>query len=191
MGLFVWSSRRLGPLAERSFQDLSKRPKACKEAESKILPATSKPSLRNQATTRSNSSAPRILCWIMSVNDAEHRRKSKAAVDTWGKRCDKLLVVRNGTEIKLITRPNATESVLTLPVKIESHDLLWFKVRAAFTFIHSKYLQQFDWFMKTDDDTYVLVDNLRDFLAQHSPKELVWFGYKFRHAVKQGHMSGG
>jgi hypothetical protein len=48
-----------------------------------------------------------------------------------------------------------------------------------------------DWFLKVDDDTYIVVDNLRSFLHSHSPAEPVYFGCKLKPFVEQGYMSGG
>lgn len=138
--------------------------------------------------TTNRRRSPKILCWILTVDSASHRYKSQAVERTWAKRCDKWLLVQNGTSLRHLERAN----VLTLPIEHEGRDQLWHKVVKAFGYIHAHYLDQFDWFMKADDDTYVLVESLRAFLARKSsPDEPIYFGHRFKPYVKQGYMSGG
>ena len=52
-----------------------------------------------------------------------------------------------------------------------------------------------EWYLKADDDSYIVMDNLRDFLSQHNPDDPLQFGSKLKGAngqiVQHGYMSGG
>ena len=42
-----------------------------------------------------------------------------------------------------------------------------------------------DWFLKADDDTYTIVENLRLLLLNKNSSEPVFFGHKFKPFVEQ------
>ena len=103
--------------------------------------------------------------------------------NTWGKRCNILLFVSSVQN----------DSFPTIGLKIsEGRGHLTAKTMLAFRHIYKKYFDKADWFMKADDDTYVIVENLRYFLSEESPDDPVYFGrHIVNFLVKQGYTSGG
>ena len=122
-----------------------------------------------------------MLCWVMtSPMNVRHRAKHVKA--TWGKRCNVLLFMS--------TQDDTSFPVVKLDVQ-EGRDFLWGKTKEAFRYVHKHHLAEFDWVLKADDDTYVVVENLRHMLQRRDPKLPVFFGRKFKPYVNQGWMSGG
>ncbi|XP_076035286.1 glycoprotein-N-acetylgalactosamine 3-beta-galactosyltransferase 1-like isoform X2 [Oratosquilla oratoria] len=125
------------------------------------------------------ASQPRILCYLLVGPSTHHT--ALHVKHTWGQRCDKTIFFSTRHDDLLGT------VILDVP---EGYSVLWAKSMAALNHLYRNY-SDYDWFLKGDDDTYVIVENLRKFLGTREAENPVYFGVKFRKFVKQGYMSGG
>ncbi|XP_055518185.1 glycoprotein-N-acetylgalactosamine 3-beta-galactosyltransferase 1-like isoform X1 [Leucoraja erinacea] len=123
----------------------------------------------------------RILCWVMT-SPQNLEKKTKHVKATWVKNCNSVLFMSS--------KENKDFPTVGLDVKEGRNELNWKTVK-AFRYISDHHLNEADWFLKADDDTYVIVENLRWLLSKYSPDQPIFFGRKFKPFVKQGFMSGG
>lgn len=126
----------------------------------------------------------RVLCWILTT-PANHRTRAIHVKRTWGNRCNKLLFMS--------TKHDDTLDSIALNVSLDNENVLWGKTKRAFQYIYENHRNDADWFIKADDDTYVVVENLRYFLYPYSTNDPIYFGYKMNlnNQLKHGYFSGG
>ena len=130
-------------------------------------------------TTTSDLSLVKLLCFVETC--AKNIKRMAAIKRTWGKRCDKVLYISDQIDDSIPT--------ITLPGVLPGYEHLWSKTLITFQHLYEQYANQFDWFLKTDDDTFIIVENLKYFLAQHNPNEPHYFGKRFK--TLGGYTSGG
>ncbi|CAN9516127.1 unnamed protein product [Ophioblennius macclurei] len=123
----------------------------------------------------------RVLCWVMTgpYNLESKARHVKA---TWSRHCNLVVFMSS------VDDPDFPAVGLGTG---EGRDQLYWKTIRAFHYVHEHHLDEADWFLKADDDTFVVVDNLRWLLSNHTPQQPVYFGKRFKPYTKQGYMSGG
>jgi len=122
---------------------------------------------------------PRILCFVFTY----HKKHHVAAIvkRTWGGRCDHLLFVSDRDDDEL----GASRLPADGPVN-HSHTDCGIKMQAAISKLSLELLDEFDWFFRADEDTYVIVENLRAFLSsptvtRFDPHQVPLFvGHTFR-----------
>ncbi|ELU08513.1 hypothetical protein CAPTEDRAFT_95277 [Capitella teleta] len=125
----------------------------------------------------------RVICWVTTSGDSVQRAIHVNA--TWGNRCDKILYFTD-KEDKL----NTTLPTIKLDID-HGRSHLTAKTMTAFDYLYKNHLDDADWFLKADDDTYVILENLRYMLSSYDPNDLVYFGHHFKTNMKQGYASGG
>ncbi|CRK88014.1 CLUMA_CG001800, isoform A [Clunio marinus] len=124
----------------------------------------------------------KILCMIMT-HPENHRKKAIHVQNTWEKRCNKLLFVTSREDLQLDTIILNQE---------DSRKSLWHKTKEGFLYLHKNYIDEFDWFLKADDDSYVILENLRYMLSQYNPQTSLYFGHRYaKKGLKEGYMAGG
>lgn len=108
--------------------------------------------------------------------------KAKHVKATWGRRCTVLLFISS----------IADDAFPAIGVDApEGRDHLTAKTMQAFQYIYDHHYDDADWFMKTDDDTFVILENLRYLLSDYNTTEPIYFGHRFRELVASGYASGG
>lgn len=122
-----------------------------------------------------------VLCWVLTC-PKNLESKARHVMNTWAKRCNKVLYISS--------HQNHTFPTVGVNVS-EGRQHLTTKTMRAFKYIYKHHLNDVDWFLKADDDTYVVVENLRHLLSKYSPKDPVYLGQRFQRHVKQGYYSGG
>ncbi|XP_048236791.1 glycoprotein-N-acetylgalactosamine 3-beta-galactosyltransferase 1-B-like [Haliotis rufescens] len=123
----------------------------------------------------------RLACFI-TTREVHMETKLKAVNETWGRRCDKMLYV--------MTTNKTGPDILGLNIT-DHHDTLTEKIVQTFTHLYTTSLQHYDWFLKADDDSYVIVENLKFFLAHLNSSKPIYVGDHFVHFSPNGYNGGG
>lgn len=124
----------------------------------------------------------RICCIILST-PKYFTTRTKAIENTWAPRCDEHFYVSEPLE------DDATEEVKnfakTLPIApisdiLPGYDHLTQKSVYGLSYAYEQYNNVCDWYIKADDDTYLLMHNLRTFLSRENASMPITFGYNFK-----------
>ena len=102
----------------------------------------------------------KILCSVYSYEGGVQR--TDTIWETWGKRCDGFFIASSES--------NLTTGHTHMPTMLEEsrahrYDTIWQKVRNMMAYIYDNFLESFDYFHISGDDTFLIVENLREFLS--------------------------
>jgi hypothetical protein len=98
---------------------------------------------------------PRILCGVYTYEPSHGNIAD--IVDTWGWRCDGFYAAS--------TKTNRSIGAVELPHQGEEfYGNMWQKTRSMVAFMYDYYLDDYDYFLLCGDDTFIILENLRNYL---------------------------
>jgi hypothetical protein len=126
-------------------------------------PATVTPSDLNAGGSREIPHR-RILCAVYT-HEKNHDR-IEAIVDTWGWRCDGFFAASTKTVVPYDSEEPGAGAAIDLPhAGKEEYGNMWQKTRSITSYMFDNYLD-YDYFYLAGDDTHLIVENLRKYIAE-------------------------
>jgi glycoprotein-N-acetylgalactosamine 3-beta-galactosyltransferase len=146
----------------------------------------------------SNKTNNSIFCIILTTKH-NLNTKAKAVHECWAKYCDDVKFLSNFPDEFNIKETNSPNSELTYKnlsllqppgMKKDVYSQLPDKIFLSYKYIYQKY-NNYDWYLKADDDTWIFMNNLRKFLSLKNSSRPVTYGYDYKIKVENGYHSGG
>ncbi|KAK6747993.1 hypothetical protein RB195_000917 [Necator americanus] len=129
-----------------------------------------------------------FLAYIIRSSMAAFDASVPAINSTWLQRCDAShFLTNNGRFLNAFTPYHTI--FWGLP---DSYFKLFWKTRLALYYVYTNISSHYDWYYKADDDTYVIMENLRAYLATFDPNEPHYIGFRVKRRMpKHGYNAGG
>ncbi|CAJ0578183.1 unnamed protein product, partial [Mesorhabditis spiculigera] len=159
-------------------RDLSSARPTIDVADRSIVHQTAEGKSASDAPTKNRISPdaawPKIFCMINSIPGHQSRRK--AVNDTWVKHCDGHIYV--STKLDDTKEPASEFWTFNFTEKhaINSHIWIWDRLRASIRRLEKEKGNEYDWFLKADDDTFAVIENLKEALKGLNPDEPLYMG---------------
>ena len=146
----------------------------------------------------------KVLCLILTT-DSNIKERAIPVFKTWSSKCHKSLFAfnsenftnfLNSEESKIYFKnENDYKMALNLPIMhlnlTENYDDMGKKTLEIIKMAYDKYHNEFKWFLLTDDDTFIFVDHLYNFISKKTYDVPLIYGYNFKVGFPTGYTSGG
>jgi hypothetical protein len=119
---------------------------------------------------QNNLTQVRVFCFVLTAPKYFNTR-ARAVNSTWGRRCNGLFFITESS--------NDTRGLPIAPIAnlTPGYEHLTQKSVSALQYAYEYHFNNFDWFVKADDDTYIFMENLKAFLRKQNSSEPVTFGW--------------
>uniref|UniRef100_A0A914C485 N-acetylgalactosaminide beta-1,3-galactosyltransferase n=1 Tax=Acrobeloides nanus TaxID=290746 RepID=A0A914C485_9BILA len=74
---------------------------------------------------------------------------------------------------------------------LKTRDHSWEKIRRAFKYAYYRTKGSFDWYLRADDDAFVIMENANKFLQNYNASKDYLFGFRWGHFEPTGYADGG
>ncbi|VDM54477.1 unnamed protein product [Angiostrongylus costaricensis] len=126
----------------------------------------------------------RLLCFVLT-SPKFYGTRVLAVNETWLPRCDHGQFFAN-----IPMDPTIPHSTVLNGIP-DDYKYLFQKSMISFHYAFTEISDQFDWYFKADDDTYVIMEHMYEYLATLDPTEPYYLGYTLRPYFKRGYNGGG
>mmetsp|Transcript_18126 Transcript_18126/g.27188 ORF Transcript_18126/g.27188 Transcript_18126/m.27188 type:complete len:610 (+) Transcript_18126:32-1861(+) len=135
---------------------------------------------------------PRIYVGIPTnwpITKENTKKNLRSLIDTWGSKVDILRIYVHHKQLEKF--PASTSGIDGIEKYLESipmkrtdklsHRNIWEKMWRSWLRASQLYLDDADWFMKADIDSFLVVDNIRAFLSHLDPNDPHYLGHTLMH----------
>ena len=117
--------------------------------------------MRGRAKASGGGEGARLLCMVITTPE-NYLSKAVHVAATWASHCSRLVFVSDDSQPGTI-RPEHL-NIIQLP-GVAGRERLWQKVSAGLVSVWQRYQEELDFLIKADDDTFMVLDNLRYLLS--------------------------
>lgn len=118
-----------------------------------------------------------IFCFV-ETSQKYHETRVPPVWSSWLNKCDHGRIF---TSTQIQNRQNISHSTVYRNLN-DGYFQLFYKTIWSFYFAYKDISNQFDWYLKADDDTLVIMNNLRKYLATLDPKRAHYLGVTMKYS---------
>lgn len=137
---------------------------------SNIMPIINNQIFDGASHTKIGAINVRLLCWVMT--DPNVSFTVIPVKNTWWKLCDQKIFFSSKTD------PDLPAVGLMVP---PGRDHIAEKSRNAWSYIGKNYIAKADFFLKADPDSFINIQNLKQFLHKRSPNAPEFYGHMLKY----------
>jgi glycoprotein-N-acetylgalactosamine 3-beta-galactosyltransferase len=126
-----------------------------------------------------------IFCWILTA-PLYHDTRVPAVNQTWLNRCDHGEFFTSAP----INDSRVPYTTVFASFSDDYGELFW-KTIYALRYAYENISNEFEWYLKADDDSYIIMENLRNYLSRLNSSEPLFIGFRMKPYLPHGYNSGG